>query len=160
MTSTFALLVVAVAWHTLEGLMLIEVRLDLIPSVSTGLPMEGLIGVSWNKKQRFVSYVFNSKTLDVAIFRESLKDTIPIYFSAKRTRFGTIMKNHIWSSSSFLQTALSLSNKNVILHLRIITQYGNTVYKKFKFAQKNKPDKAFGDFRCQTSEVFFMKMER
>ena len=38
------------------------------------------------------------------------------------------------------------------MYIYIITQYGNTVYKKFKFAQKNKPDKAFGDFRCQTSE--------
>ena len=37
------------------------------------------------------------------------------------------------------------------MYIYIITQYGNTVYKKFKFAQKNKPDKAFGDFRCQTS---------
>lgn len=42
------------------------------------------------------------------------------------------------------------------MYIYIITQYGNTVYKKFKFAQKNKPDKAFGDFRCQTSELKFI----
>ena len=40
------------------------------------------------------------------------------------------------------------------MYIYIITQYGNTVYKKFKFAQKNKPDKAFGDFRCQTSGAY------
>ena len=44
------------------------------------------------------------------------------------------------------------------MYIYIITQYGNTVYKKFKFAQKNKPDKAFGDFRCQTSEVRYRKL--
>ena len=45
------------------------------------------------------------------------------------------------------------------MYIYIITQYGNTVYKKFKFAQKNKPDKAFGDFRCQTSAARAAKAE-
>ena len=47
------------------------------------------------------------------------KDTIPIYALATRPRLGTIGKNHIQSSLSFVQAVLFVTALNLILSLRI-----------------------------------------
>ena len=38
---------------------------------------------------------YKQEFIDFIAFWEDLKNTIPIYFSEKRPRIGTIMKNHI-----------------------------------------------------------------
>lgn len=54
-------------------------------------------------------------------FSVDLKNTIPIHFSAKRPRLGTIMKNHIQSSSGLFRTALFVCSESDTSLMNCIT---------------------------------------
>ena len=64
--------------------------------------MEGLRSIPKNKYSR-ENYPFSAlQTVIISCFELVGKDTIPIQFAAKVPRLGTIGKNHIQSSLSFV----------------------------------------------------------
>lgn len=62
--------------------------------------------------------------IETLAFSLNGKNTIPIHFSAKRPRIGTIMKNHIQSSSYLFRTDLFVCSESDIFLMNYITLGG------------------------------------
>lgn len=73
-----------------------------------------------NRKNVWIDQDSSLQTAIISRFKLPEKDTIPIQSAAKMPRLGTIGKNHIQSSLSFVKANVFAAALNLILLLKIV----------------------------------------